>query len=76
MYSAGPISVSISCWEEKIFIKTTDEWKHLLGEFIEIAKLAWCLEDSQIVYESDLSIEILINYTTLKLYIEHSIIYT
>lgn len=75
MYNAGPISISISCWEEKIFIKTTNEWKHLLDEFIGIAKLAWCLEDSQIVYESNSSIKISINYATLKLYIEHSIIY-
>ena len=74
-YYAGPIHIGISCWSEKIYIKTNDQWKILIPYFIEACKGAWEVIDSQIIFVSDTEIEISLNYKTLKLYIEHSICY-
>lgn len=74
IYDAGPINISISGWNDKIVIQSTEKWKYLLPQILEVAIEAWELSNEQITYK-DLSIEIIYNFNNLKLYIEHSIIF-
>jgi len=76
IYDAGPIKISISGWDEKINITTEERWSHLLPEFIITATEAWDLQAQQIKYISPTNIEIHYNFNNLKLYIEHSIIFS
>jgi hypothetical protein len=74
-YYAGPIYISISCWSEEIRLEAGEMWKDLLLDCLETAKEAWELKEEQITVKKN-EIIIKINYNTLKLYIEHQIIYT
>jgi hypothetical protein len=73
-YYAGPICISVSCWKEEIKLETKEIWKDELIKCLETAKKAWEIEDNQIeIKENEIIIKI--NYNTLKLYIEHQIMY-
>ena len=74
-YEAGPINIRISGWDETIHISTTEKWKKLLPEALEIAKLAWEIKDEQIDKIDDKNIKIKYNFNNLKLYISHTIIF-
>lgn len=77
LYNAGPIDISISGWSEEIILSTNNIWKHLLPQVLEIATEAWNLnqlpKNNIQLYDSKIIIKY--NYVTLKLYIEHSIIF-
>jgi hypothetical protein len=73
-YEAGPLYIEISGWDEYITITSTDRWDFLLPQILEIAKIAWDLEDDQIVIEK-CKIRIKYNFKNLKLYISHAILF-
>jgi hypothetical protein len=74
-YNAGPLKVTISGWEETILVKSpSPQWDHLLPSFLECAKLAWRLNDNDITFSTN-EIKINLTYESLKLYIEHTIVF-
>ena len=73
-YFSGPIRVDICCFKEEILISTDDCWYYLLDEFLLVARIAWKLEDKNISKKNN-TIIIKIDYNTLKLYLEYSIVF-
>ena len=73
-YSAGPIKISVDCWEEIIELKTNEKWKDMLIDCLETAKEAWELKEENIIIKEK-EIIIKLDYNTLKLYIAHEIMY-
>ena len=79
IYYAGPVKIEISGWSGLIKLSSKKKWKWLLEECLEVAKEAWEVENDQISFKSDERNEqILIkyDYKNIKLYIEHSIVFT
>jgi len=74
IYFVGPIKVSISGWSEEIVISTDKQWEYLLKEIPVIIEEAWSVDPSNIVV-TNCRITVKLNYTILKLYIEHVIVF-
>lgn len=74
-YNSGPLKVTISTWSELIVVSSPSvRWNHLLPFFLETAREAWDLREEQIIVKED-RIEIKLTYATLKLYVEHAIVF-
>ena len=79
-YSVGPCDISISPWEDRIWITIYNPaYEAFLQEVLEVAKEAWELDESQIISINkgrlpQIKAEIKLNYITTKLYLSHAII--
>jgi len=79
IYYAGPVKIEICGWNGLIKLSSKKKWEWLLKECLEVAKEAWEIENDQVSFKSnDINevIEIKYNFNNIKLYIEHSIIFT
>ena len=74
-YYAGPIKINVDGFSKIIKLSTNEMWNDLLIECLEIAKIAWGLDESNNITINKSEILIEYNFKNINLFIEHNIIF-